>query len=577
MDTAVMPDAAYEVPHTVDDESGIGLEDTQEIAAQKIDNALREETQEIPAPEMDNTLREETPETDNAPLDVVLNDCRVEMVSLDAIYVEGAQQDDDLVNALAHSVGLIGLQNPICIVENDIEGQPAPYRLVSGRKRYAAFLKLKCPTIPAHILSYAETDSAQDVRKALATTEENLVRKHYSLIELCELVGKSKELYEQLHPHTQQGKAPKLKGSGTEPFTAPVPKPLAYRDVAAQQLGKSRATVWKYIAIYTKLIQGHHYEFIQLKQCDHPILARVEDLLALAQSPDLVPLTRLLCGLGMTPDDWQSKPRTLQEAQKCLEQHRKDAATQIAEAAHTTRETEEQSLLQEIYRHFCPEVQAGINKLPALKDNLTDLQDFASLDEECQRAILFDMDEHDFTYDQAAECWKGFASQTVEDIYGSFSPAWRAEIDTCPALRNSKRDLFELAMWDEIDEKRIIIRYMRDKGMPYAEAERMSSFYNYEDEEDGEENEATNPDPRAPEHVNAHVTNREDVSPAVQPKPHQEQDEMFDLAEVVTLFVKQIDTYLRDQRVFQRCGVKIRQDRNTKGRTRILVSIQEGL
>ena len=144
-------------------------------------------------------------------MDVVLNDCRVEMVPLDAIYVEGDQQDDDLVKALAHSIGLIGLQNPICIVENDIEGHPAPYRLVSGRKRYAAFLKLKCPTIPAHILSYAETDSEKEIRKALATTEENLVRKHYSLIELCELVGKSKEIYEQIHPETTHGKASKKK------------------------------------------------------------------------------------------------------------------------------------------------------------------------------------------------------------------------------------------------------------------------------------------------------------------------------------------------------------------------------
>src|SRR5215831_1511756 len=196
-----MPMTNQDIPYAHDDKDGTPRVETQEILAQ----------------EMYNTL-----------LDAMLNDCRVEMVPLDAIYVEGDQHDDDLIKALAHSISLIGLQNPICIVANDIPDNPAPYRLVSGRKRYAAFLKLERPTIPAHILSYAEIDSEQEVRKALATTEENLVRKHYALIELCELVGQAKALYERMHPTTQKGKAKKPKSSGTELITAPVPKPLAY-------------------------------------------------------------------------------------------------------------------------------------------------------------------------------------------------------------------------------------------------------------------------------------------------------------------------------------------------------------
>src|SRR6516165_9354829 len=115
----------------------------------------------------------------------------------------------------------------------------------------------------------------------------------------CEVIGESKALYERIYPTTPKGKAKKPKHSGTELFPAPVPKPLAYRDIAAQQLQKSRVTIWKYITIYTNLMKGHHYEFIQLKQCDHPILTKVEDLLELAQSDDIEPLTRLLCGLGM--------------------------------------------------------------------------------------------------------------------------------------------------------------------------------------------------------------------------------------------------------------------------------------
>src|SRR5262245_17831214 len=143
-------------------------------------------------------------------------------------------------------------------------------------------------------------------------------------------------MYERMHPTTQKGKAKKPKHSGTELFPAPGPKPLAYLDVAAQHLGKSRVTVWKYLAIYKKLIQGHAQEFTALKQCEHPILTKVEDLLALAQSDDIEPLTRLLCGLGLTPDDRKSKPCTLQEAQKRLEQHRARAGQDPSSGATST-------------------------------------------------------------------------------------------------------------------------------------------------------------------------------------------------------------------------------------------------
>ena len=58
--------------------------------------------------------------------------------------------------------------------------------------------------------------------------------------------------------------------------------------VTAQQLEKSRGTVWKYLSIYKKLIQGHPDAFAELKQCDHPILGRIEDLLEVAQSDDIL-------------------------------------------------------------------------------------------------------------------------------------------------------------------------------------------------------------------------------------------------------------------------------------------------
>src|SRR6266850_498732 len=105
------------------------------------DRTPREDTEETPSQEMDNELP-----------DASLHECRVEMVPLDDIYAGSDPYDDelndDLIKALAHSISLIGLQNPICIVANDIPDNPASYRLVSGRKRYAAFLQLERTTIP---------------------------------------------------------------------------------------------------------------------------------------------------------------------------------------------------------------------------------------------------------------------------------------------------------------------------------------------------------------------------------------------------------------------------------------------
>src|SRR6266446_8456256 len=291
MAIATMPMTDQEMPPANDLGDRTPREENEEIQAQETVSTLRDAHEGIPAQEMDNALQADNEEmqpqeTHNAPLDVVLNDCRVEMVPLDDIYAKSDPYDDelhdDLIKALAHSISLIGLQNPICIVANDIPDNPASYRLVSGRKRYTAFLKLKRTTIPAHILSYAETDSEKDFRKALATTEENLVRKHYSLIELCELVGKSKAMYERIHPDAMQGKAPKgRKDSTVESF-----QPVSYLTLAAQQLGKSRATVWKYVSIYSKLIQGHPEAFAALQQGDHPILTKLEDLQELAKSQD---------------------------------------------------------------------------------------------------------------------------------------------------------------------------------------------------------------------------------------------------------------------------------------------------
>src|SRR5262245_22598431 len=300
MATAAMPDVEQQVPHAVDHENGTSQEETQETTAQ-------EEYNDLP--------------------DASLHDCRVVMVPLKDIYVESDPHDEDLVTALADSIAHIGLQNPICVVKNDLPENDTPYRIVSGRQRYQAYKSLGREYIPCHMLMYDE-EAFADERKRLAQYEENLLRKHLTLIETCTLIGKAKAAYLTMYPETGQGKAsPKNPGTGRIPYTR----------VASQRLGKSKSTIEKYVQIYEELIAPSRLE--ALHAVEHPILERVEDLSALAKRQDDIPaLVEILC---QDSDTTGGTFCSLHDAQQQLQRH-KDAAlcrqhsrTDTAAHAHT--------------------------------------------------------------------------------------------------------------------------------------------------------------------------------------------------------------------------------------------------
>ena len=115
MDTITTPCTNEEMSHADDHKDDTPREETQEMTAQGMDKALP---------------------------DASLNDCRVEMVPLKDIYVESDPQDEDLVTALADSICHIGLQNPICVIKNDLPEHDTPYRIISGRQRYQAYVSL---------------------------------------------------------------------------------------------------------------------------------------------------------------------------------------------------------------------------------------------------------------------------------------------------------------------------------------------------------------------------------------------------------------------------------------------------
>jgi ParB family chromosome partitioning protein len=91
-------------------------------------------------------------------------------------------------------------------------------------------------------------DPYSDLRKQLSQYEENLIREQLSLLELCEYLGKSKAIYEELYPETKHGGV--TKKLGKDPGTRSLPYVLN----GARMLGKSRATIGKLLQIYSELI-----------------------------------------------------------------------------------------------------------------------------------------------------------------------------------------------------------------------------------------------------------------------------------------------------------------------------------
>src|SRR5215510_3164529 len=297
MATVPMPMTDQEMPRAVAYENGSPQEATQETTAQ---------------------------ETYNDVPDASLHACHVAMVPLKDIDAGSDLHDDDLVTALADSIAHIGLQHPICVVKNDLPENDTPYRIVSGRQRYQAYASLGMEHIPCHILTYDE-EAFADERKRLAQYEENLLRKHLTLIETCTLIGKAKEAYLTMYPETGQGKAsPKNPGTGRFPYTR----------VASQRLGKSKSTIEKYVQIYEGLIAPSRLE--ALHAVEHPILERVEDLSALAKRQDDIPaLVAILCqdrdttvGTFCSLHDAQHQLQRHKEAALCTPNRSTDTAAQ---------------------------------------------------------------------------------------------------------------------------------------------------------------------------------------------------------------------------------------------------------
>ena len=134
--------------------------------------------------------------------------------------------DQQNVEELSKSIQAVGLMNPITISQDNT--------LIAGLHRLEA----------AKLLGWTEIEctvsNVQGIQAELAEIDENFVRAGLSHRELGDLLLRRKELYEALHPETQQGKR---NGQTVKNDNLTLLGPKPFSEDTADKLGVSKRTV----------------------------------------------------------------------------------------------------------------------------------------------------------------------------------------------------------------------------------------------------------------------------------------------------------------------------------------------
>lgn len=155
---------------------------------------------------------------------------------------EREKANPEHVGELAKSMDVIGLLNPIT-VDGD-------RNLIAGLHRLEAAKLLSWTEVECHVVSFDELETE------LAIIDENFIRRSLSTIQRGAFLLRRKELYEALHPETQQGMrngqtAKNDKVCKNDKMSFLEPKPFAQD--TAEKLHVSRRTVERDIQTAKKL------------------------------------------------------------------------------------------------------------------------------------------------------------------------------------------------------------------------------------------------------------------------------------------------------------------------------------
>lgn len=150
---------------------------------------------------------------------------------------EGRREvDQEAVHELADSISKVGLLNAI-IVDRE-------YTLIAGLHRLEAAKLLGWSEIECNI------SSLEGLLAELAEIDENLIRRKLHYTDEGKQLARRKEIYEALHPETQQGKR---NGQTSKTETVSVLETKPFAEDAAERLGTTARTVRNKIQVAKKL------------------------------------------------------------------------------------------------------------------------------------------------------------------------------------------------------------------------------------------------------------------------------------------------------------------------------------
>lgn len=146
------------------------------------------------------------------------------------------EADPEAVQKLAESISKVGLINPITVDKD--------YTLIAGLHRLEA----------AKMLGWAEIECTVNdldgLLAELAEIDENLIRRKLHYTDEGKQLARRKEIYEALHPETQQGKR---NGQTSKKDTVSVLETKPFAEDAAEQLGTTARSVRRKIQVSQNL------------------------------------------------------------------------------------------------------------------------------------------------------------------------------------------------------------------------------------------------------------------------------------------------------------------------------------
>ena len=146
------------------------------------------------------------------------------------------EADPEAVQKLAESISKVGLINPITVDQG--------YTLIAGLHRLEAAKMLGWTAIECTV------NNLDGLLAELAEIDENLIRRKLHYTDEGKQLARRKEIYEALHPETQQGKR---NGQTSKKDTVSVLEVKPFAEDAAEQLGTTARSVRRKIQVSQKL------------------------------------------------------------------------------------------------------------------------------------------------------------------------------------------------------------------------------------------------------------------------------------------------------------------------------------